>query len=373
MLSFAIIFSCIGYAQLSDVFSITGEADISPPNELLIVNVIPNTPGAVTNYTHGTIHSSSVDLSQSPDNKVSFTITVLNNTGYTYYFDEMVWTDEAYDNANIVPTLEGIEAKYELPDTETVTFTVTFSYKNASSTSNPVLNSIINYQFVPNVEDAGDIAVNNVLDKFKEILNDDTAGGPFDILIENMDDSGRRANETYIGNVVGADSEDTNAVNDLFTDELMNYLILQLGDGETKDVTIIVKREPLDGDDTTGTDIINSSGTVKTAGCEMTIYVTPDNIPADRLIFGNGGSKISVYAAVFTTDEDGNWYQLSPLYQGTATTNNYDGNSFYSTANSFNTDTWRSVAGTYTKEDGKSVTVTSGQTISTLVSDLVSK
>ena len=214
-------------------------------------------------------------------------------------------------------------------------------YKDSSNTKNPVLNSIINYQFVPNADDAGDIAVDNAIARFEEILNDDSIDGAFEILIENMDDSGRRAKETYIGNVVGADSEDTNAINDLFSDEIMNYLVLQIGDGEAKEVTAMIKREPLDGNNNTGTDIVGNNGTVTTAGCEMTIYLTPDDIPADRLMFGSGGSTITVYAAVFTTDASGKWYQLSPLYEGTATTNNYNGSSLFATANSFNTDTWR--------------------------------
>lgn len=372
LLSFSFVFGCVGFAQISDVLTLNGTANATPPEGLLIVSVQSNSNGAVSNYTQGTVHSSTVDLSAASNNRASFTITVFNNTGYTYYFDKMVWSDDAYDNKNITPTLSGIEAKYELSNMSTVTFTVTFSYKNSSSTQNSVLNSIINYQFVPNAEDAGDIAVDNALGKFEEILNDDSIGGAFETLIENMDDSGRRANETYIGNVVGADSEDTNAINNLFSDEIMNYLVLQIGDGEAKEVTAIVKREPLDGNNNTGTDIVGNNGTVTTAGCEMTIYLTPDDIPADRLIFGNGGSTITVYAAVFTTDADGNWYQLSPLYEGTATTNNYDGNSFFATANSFNTDTWRSVDGTYAVEGG-TITVTRNQTIATLITNLVSR
>ena len=39
-------------------------------------------------------------------------------------------------------------------------------YKDSSNTKNPVLNSIINYQFVPNADDAGDIAVDNAIARF---------------------------------------------------------------------------------------------------------------------------------------------------------------------------------------------------------------
>ena len=373
VLTVSALFLCtfVGYAKLTDQLTIEGEVNVSPPDGLTIIHVSPESPGATSHAMNGTVHSSTVDLSASSSRTASFSITVFNNTGYTYYFDKMVWDESAYDNANIVPKITGMDAKHELKDKSTVTFTVTFSYKNASNVSKTVLNSVINYQFVPNKEDAGDIAVNNVLEKFKEILNDDAIGGAMEVLLENMDDSGRRANETYIGNVVGADSEDTRAVNDLFTDEIMNYLVLQIGDGEAKEVTAIIKREPLDGDSATGTDIVNSAGTVTTAGCEMTIYLTPDDIPADRLIFGSGGSSITVYATVFTTDAKGNWYQLSPLYEGTATTNNYDGNSLFATTNSFNTDTWRSVAGIYETPNGSlSVNVQKGKTISDLVAAL---
>ncbi|MBR2342874.1 MAG: hypothetical protein IKA64_01310 [Clostridia bacterium] len=365
-LSFSFLFSAVGFAAISDRLTVEGSASANPPEGLVILSVVSNSPGAVTNYYASTVHSSTVDLTGV--NSVSFTITVFNNTGYTYYFDEAVWQDNAYDNTGIQLSLSGIAAKYELVDKATVTFTAIFTCKN-SSVTNKVLNSVINYQFVPNAEDAGDIAIDNALGKFQEILNDDALGGAFEVLIDNMDDSGRRANETYIGNVVGADSEDTNAIKGLFTDGIMDYLVLQIGDGDKKSVTAIIKREPLDGRDDTGTDIVNSSGAVKTAGCEMTIYLTPDDIPADRLLFGSGGSTITVYAAVFTTDEDGNWYQLSPLYEGTATTNNYDGNTLFATANSFNTDTWRSVAASYETDKG-TVVVKKGDTIATLVSAL---
>ena len=368
LLSSLFLLTSIGYAQLTDTLTVEGEVHASPAEGLSIIHVACGSFGAVSHAANGTVHSSTVDLSASASGISTFTITILNNTGYTYYFDKMVWDESAYDNANIVPTISGMAAKYELKDKATVTFTVTFSYKNASNVTNSVLNSVINYQFVPNKDDAGDIAVNNALDKFKEILNDDAIGGAFEVLIENMDDSGRRANETYIGNVVGADSEDTQAVTDLFTDEIMNYLVLQIGDGQTKDVTAIIKREPLDGNDATGTSIVDGSGNVTTAGCEMTMYLTPDDIPNDQLFFGAGGRSITVYAAVFTTDAQGRWYQLSPLYKGTATSNNYDGSTFGRT-NSFNTDTWRSVAGTYELPNG-SVAVTAGKTIATLIAEL---
>lgn len=370
MLSVSFIFTVIGYAQLTDTLTIHGSLEAAPLQDLYIVDVVPSGSNAVSNGYTKTVHSSTVNLGSGASGTASFDITVLNNTGYPYYFDKMVWADGAYDNTNITPKLSGITAKDELLSGETVKFTVTFSYKNTSSITNTTLNSVINYQFVPDPDDAGDIAVDNVLDKFEEILNDKSTGGAFETLIDNMEVEGRRANETYIGNVVGADSDDTTAVEGLFTDEIMNYLVLQLAGGEKKEVTAIIKRAPLDGNDATGTNILDNNGAIETAGCEMTIYLTPDDIPEDRLFFGSGGRSITVYAAVFTTDADGNWYQLSPLYAGTATTNNYDGNIF-GTTNSFNTDTWRSTAGTYAMEDGTNVTVTAGQTIEALTTALI--
>ena len=367
LLSSVFLFTCFGYAAITDQLKIVGNVNAIPPDGLVILKVDSLSEGAVSNYFQNTVHSSTVELGSSASSSASFAITVFNNTGYSYYYDKMVYSDDAYDNKNIVATVSGIAAKQELKNGETVTFTVKFTYKNTSNISNKILNSVINYQFVPNKNDAGNIAVENVLEKFQMILNDSAIGGDFETLINNMDQSSRRANETYIGNVVGADSADTEAINDLFTDEIMNYLILQIGDGEAKKVTAIIKREPLDGNNNSGTNIYNSNGSVKTAGCEMTIYLTPDDIPADRLWFGSGGSSITVYAAVFTTDAVGNWYQLSPLYEGTATTNNYDGNSLISTANSFNTDTWRSKSKVYTTPNGE-VTVQQGQDIDTLIS-----
>ena len=103
LLSFSFIFGCVGFAQLSDVLTLMGTASASPPEGLLIVSAKANSTGAVSNYIQGTVHSSTVDLSAASNNKASFTITVFNNTGYTYYFDKMVWSDDAYDNKNITP------------------------------------------------------------------------------------------------------------------------------------------------------------------------------------------------------------------------------------------------------------------------------
>ena len=80
-------------------------------------------------------------------------ISVYNNSSDDYYFDDVVYGSNFYDNNNIDYTLSGINHGDKISIHETKTFTITFKYTDEYKNSNPtsfdnVLNSYINFKFI---------------------------------------------------------------------------------------------------------------------------------------------------------------------------------------------------------------------------------
>jgi hypothetical protein len=152
---------------------------------------------------------------------------------------------------------------------------------------------------------------------------------------------------TYIGNVYGSSSADSTFMKGLFTEE---FLSMDLdGDGKEEPITMMIKRENLDGNTATGDDYTyktsswGSSREQTVEGVEMTLYITSADLSKV-----SSGRAVVVYAASFTKLPGADtWTALVPMTKGTADTNNYSG---YGSANSFNTDTWLSDAGKSMKE-----------------------
>jgi hypothetical protein len=146
---------------------------------------------------------------------------------------------------------------------------------------------------------------------------------------------------TYVGNVAGADTGDSRLVQELFTDE---FLSMDLdGDGKSEPITLMIKRENLDGNEYTGAAYSyaqsswwGSQSTKTVRGAEFTLYITSE---------GFSSNTLTVYAATYTKFQSKDeWVEVVPLTKGTATANNYSSGN-WGTKNSFNTDTWKSEAG----------------------------
>ncbi len=188
----------------------------------------------------------------------------------------------------------------------------------------------------------GKFVADTLSGQFAGILNDSTR---YDTLISEMNDPPQGTilgfipydlrDETYIGNVSGSNETDSQTIRTLFG----------LGPNETlilngKPVTVMIKRENLDGDTATG----EPSGDGNIQGAELTIYTTAEDV---------SGKSVEVYAMVFSKfngdDETKNKeWQLVGQFVGTATTNNYTGSG---ESNSFNTATWKSTEVYYTEEN----------------------
>jgi len=287
VLSFMLSFMLIGYAALSDELTIKGDGEVKPQNivfitDAKILSTNASAEATVNGYT-GTVLDSRVVLTSSSTSSVTFQITVFNGTNYTAYYQETVWADAAYDNPDITVSTT-LKVNDAVQSKSFLTFSATYSYKNGTVDNN-VLNSLVNFKFSDELTQE-EQAVDGALERFDDILNDETEqGATFDALREEMISgeglSGR--NNSYIGNVIGSSSSDSKAVNKFFTDaEGNNKLVLEI-DGVKTSVTVMIKYEDVTGD-----------------GVEdMTIYMTPDKITGS---FFNRGT-VTVYAAVFTSSE----------------------------------------------------------------------
>ena len=344
-LSFMCLFTCVGYAAVSDNLIISGRAEAKPPKAVYITSVTTDGLGgaqATVNNFSLTVINSTVTLTDVFATCATFTVTVYNNSDVVQGYNAMIYTvgESTYDNDNITLTPSILRGETVKPG-EYLEFTVTATLVNWWGRDNLVLNSIVNYEFLPIEEipeDEEDIAVTNVLEKFKRILNDPEDYKHLSDEIAANYDGSRDWTATYIGNVVGTEdyenNNDTAVVNDLFD----GILTLNINGVETN-VTVIIKRESVDGKSSTGDTYYYGTPPVGVADTEITLYIT-----AADLNSVDSGAKVTVYASVFTIDQDANgntvggWYQLGEMYTGSADVVGYIGG--YNNG-SFDTGTWR--------------------------------
>ena len=256
----------------------------------------------------------------------SFEVTFYNGSNVTYYYNEAQTL-----SGGASYSVNGIEQKDPVESTTYKTITVDFSTGGSAE---------IFFHFVVDKDSIGEVVASTAVDRFREILNTDA---DYTFLTNAMDeDDDDKSKVTYIGNVAGADSGDSATINTLFGDEFMSMDLD--GDGDTEPITMMIKREDLDGNGNTGASYSYTSGwfnptTTTVTGAEMTLYITAQDLSNVR-----SGAEISVYAAVFTKyPGETEWVELVPLTKGVADANNYNG--WGSSANSFNTDTWVSDGG----------------------------
>ena len=334
-LSLMCAFACVGYAVVSGSVYVKGTVTAEPPKIIFITNVNggnyinPNTLA----YT-GTIINSDLTLRQNSIGtyEASYTFTVFNNTDDTYYYVAMVRGTssggsgeiDSYSNPNIELNPDILLGE-EIKPGETRVVKVTANFSKGADTSNTTLHSIIEYQFSTTKPESNDqAAVSGVLGKFAEILNNNE---DYNDLISAMDNTAGiggiltgRVSDTYIGNVVGSESADTEALNALFGENMELNI-----DGVNTPVTIMIKRENIDGNKNTGDG----------EGNEMTLYITADPLNVT-------GKYVPVYAVVYTKKSGTDWHQIGDIYMGTANVRSYGGISIRGTG-SFNTDNWRRV------------------------------
>ena len=214
----------------------------------------------------------------------------------------------------------------------------------------------------PGAED-GEIAVENALDKFKEILNTETEMAALIELLDTIPTGNWGAtlrNSTYVAYVPDAPPSDKNASLALFDGQLEINI-----DNVKQEVNFLIKREDVTGD---GKD-------------DFTVYMTTNPLTEASSVSNRKGnlftgyyyttyneSLATVYAAVFTEDDLGEWVQLGDMFKGEAPICDYDGGmtdyrpsgsssniSVPTGSGSFNTDLWHSAESYYAVEKGSSL------------------
>jgi hypothetical protein len=368
ILSFMCLFTCVGYASISDFLSVSGTVKTSIPSGLFITSIVEQSSSRVTNSTESYLpYTTTVDAaikksSTNSEGKVTYTITVLNNTKLTYSYRGIYYQTNlsGYNGNSYVSTATGrnrigvvcsladapAEQKKVAPG-ETLTFTATYTV-GAGMSSGTTWKTLVNFQFGINVDGERE-ALEVIEGKFLNILNTETTYEQLIDVLDNKYDGRQEWTSNYIGNVTGSSSEDSVAVNTLFAGQLQ----ITVGK-EQMDATVLIKHENLDGNRYTGDDYtaVNSSngGVFNGYGCEMTLYLTID--PLNR-----AGAYVPVYVVVFTCDRDENgekisdWYRIGSTYAGTANVVSYNGGNG---TGSFVTDNWKADAEVYRIVDGYS-------------------
>lgn len=303
------------------------------------VSVIQGTYNTAQVTKNGELNlSADITLKPQAGSEVVVEVTFYNSTASSFYYNT---TDVvSWNNDRIGYTVSGIETKDEIPGKSYKTVQVTFAF-DGNTYSATQLQADLHFNFVIDKESIGDIVALTAVDRFRAILNNEVFENSYEILEDAMNNrSGfnKASAVTYIGNVVGANTQDSNTIKELFSEE---FLAMDLdGDGETEPITMMIKRENLDNNNATGDayTYTNWGRQYTVNGAEMTIYIT-----AEKLNNVSSGKSVVVYAASFTKLEGADtWTELIPLTVGTANANNYSG---YGSANSFNTDTWKSESG----------------------------
>ena len=153
-------FMGIGFASINIQLGISGEVLAEAQTELFItdvryvsdVNADLNNSKILTSYQ--TLLSSNIALSQTNNNSsITYEVVIYNSTDTDYRFKEttyMLGTD-TYDNENITFTLDGINTSSVVKSKDSITFRITFKYKDNLLAANNKLKSYINFAFEPNI------------------------------------------------------------------------------------------------------------------------------------------------------------------------------------------------------------------------------
>ena len=368
-LSFMFVFISVGYANLSDVLTLRGGAHYNVPDGLFIISVEPTNQQSridsenAFHQEYTTTVDCTVDKASSTAS-IMYEITVFNNTDRTYAYRDLYYSSSlsGYNGNSAISESSGrnnINIAVSFPNGSIVeprselVFYATYTFGRSMS-SNTNWKTLVNYRFGINVNSLEE-AREAVIQKFEDILN---APATYATLYDRIDDkfSGAEWTSNYIGNVTASTSEDSRTVNDLFAGFLQMTI-----NGVDNPITVLIKHENVDNNQHTGDNYTAISGNQRFDGygCEFTLYMTTSELES-------AGRRDTVYAAVFTCDQDptdgsiGNWYLVGEPFEGTAQTVGYEGGN---SSGSFDTGTWRSVAATYSPTENYSYTLENNQTI----------
>ena len=330
-LFFVTAFICIGYAALSTNLAVSSNVSVKPKpfvgvyiSEVSVYST-SNASGVSTSYTRPTNHTANTTPTRS-GGSVTYKITFHNNSDLTYWYIGENFVSE-YQGNSLIDKSGGItittkdhasdssetfnEGDWIPPNTYRDVY-VTYTY---GASAQKTCTTTVNFLF--------DIKMDAVHDEFLAVLNNSSGEDTYKLLTDAMN-----AQYSKNGSVTISTKTHPELFASLFTDLKVNI------DGEEKTATIVIRRENIDGDATSGDAFSGGSP----SGCEYTLYITVDSLTP--------GKNATVYAIAYSEGAPGmgdDWYQVGELYEGTAPVNS-DG--------SINYAKWDATAKTYTVADG---------------------
>ena len=304
-----VCFMAVGYAALTDNLSLSGQASVQgkPYKGIYIKDVqlvsATNAINSQCEYILPTNHASTVDASRT-GGSVTYKITVHNNTDVTYWYAGPHWTNDYGQNSlvaanggismttkdHLSDTYQSFDSDDWVPPQTEREFYVTYTY---NANAQDVCSTMINFYF--------DIHMDAVHDEFLSVLNNIKAHDSYEQLKAVFD-------RQYATN--GGVSISTESHPEVFA-SLFESLVVDI-DGTEKQASVVIRRENLDKDATTG-DQYSGSGP---SGCEYTLYITVEPLTP--------GTNPTVYAIAYSEGASGmgsDWYQVGELYEGTARIN----------------------------------------------------
>ena len=275
-------------------------------------------------------------LSVRPSNTnatVTYRVTIHNNTDITYWYLGQTALKE-YGSNLLIGQQNGItvitkdkftdtgstfnQNDWIPPQTEREIY-VTYSFGSGAQGD---IATLINLKF--------GLKMDSVYDQFLAVLNDTSPGGGYHQLTSAFDDQYASGDGCVIGNI----GHDEALFDSLFGSDMKITV-----DGVEVPVTVMVRRENIDGDASHGDNYTGGGPT----GCEYTVYITVDDLSAP-------GGKATVHAISYSKLPDGSWYRIGQLYEGTATVKDYDSADGYDGA--FDVYSWLATANSYEVTDG---------------------
>lgn len=346
-LFFFSLFINLAYASLSNTLNIGGSIHAIPPLQksafrISEVTIEPGNTATVSSYKYfdPTIFQATFNT-KNAQTKITFKVTMINESNKTYWFDSVKYLKDDLSNS-LIGSSNGITINLKdkitdsantfnnddyIPAKTTRDFYVTFTFGGSTVNSGDISISI-NFNFIEKID-----AVYSELDA---LLNTPEA---YSILSSAFENKYKSTGETVIANV-GSDAK--------IFDQLFGPNMTVTVDGVEKPVTVLIRRENVDGK-TTGDSYSTQGGPT---GCEYTIYITTDSLTTS-------GAKATTYAITYTQGSDGVWHRLAQLYEGEAVIEDYD-NTTSSFEGVIDVYSWQATANTYEIADGLSYKVGQG-------------
>lgn len=145
------LFMGIGYASINSVaLDIKGTSNAKSQDDIYITEVNTTSTSTSTSLSNvsnnGTLLTSKIALENDKDSTISIQVVLYNSTNSNYIFDEIVYTEEKYNNTDI--TFSFNKKDEILKSGETLEVTVTFKYDTYNSQTSNILESMLNFKFI---------------------------------------------------------------------------------------------------------------------------------------------------------------------------------------------------------------------------------